>query len=367
MRFSLARYKEAITKLVRRRGYYYLRYYADGVLREKSTGTKMVREAREFQLEFMKNLPSSMTFSKYFCDFFHPDKCPWRKFRVANGGSVSDQYLANRRGYLRNHIMPQFGDRYIDHIKPSEIQRWLLAIESSLQTRKHIYNTMKDMFAYALMDGVIETSPMNAVIPPVVSNRDSRNAFTMEEFARLVEVAPQVSPKAQLTIWTLGSTGLRSGELRALTSSSVLPEKAIWVTKAMKGNKISTPKTEKSFRVVPITDNLYAALCAHIENNDLGPDDLLFPTSKESITRWVHLAKKLANIEREGLTAHSLRHTYVSFLRGTINESVLRLITGHTSDTSTNRYDQKWVQNTLQQVMPIKEVLTGLDVVNLSK
>ena len=358
----MPRYKEQVTSLIKRRGYYYLRYYENGVRKEKSTGSSKIRQARHFQLEFLENLPSSETFYKYFRDFFHPIQCPWRKFRINNGGKVSEMYLANRRGYLRNHIMPQFEKHHIDRITPAEIQRWLSKLDISLQTKKHIYITLKDMFAYAVMDGVLSTSPMNAVQPPVVSNRDSRQAFTIEEFRQLVTVAPEISPNAQLAIWTLGSTGLRSGELRALTASSILPEKAIWVRGAMKRGTVGAPKTEKSFRVVPITDALYTALCAHIEGNDIADDELLFPVSKESITRWVSEAKRLAGIEREGLSAHSLRHTYVSYLRGNINESVLRLVTGHASSASTNRYDQKWVENALQQVMPVKDALHGFDV-----
>jgi integrase len=353
--------------LFKRGRYYYFWYWDGDARRRKSTGKTTLSEARLFQQQFLRNQPSSGLLKAYLAGWFIADTCPWTQLRRLSGASVSDDYLENRRGYVDNYIIPAFGDRQMHSITSQEIQSWLYALNLSNQTRKHIYTTLNDIFEYSIAHDDIRSNPMSGVRTPVVSSKGVRGVFTQDEARKLVLAAQGVSRKAYLALWILWSTGIRSGELRSLYVSDVLskPQPALWVRKAMKRHGVvGETKTEQSFRVVPLVQPLHKELIDYVATQELHQEDRIFPVAKETVSWWVRKALEIAGIPKGNRSAHSLRHTFVSQMKGSIDQQQLFDVTGHSSAASTTRYDQRWVEQRLDQLTPVRGVADAVFVLS---
>lgn len=359
----MSRYREAHTKLFKVGSYYYFWYWDGDTRRKKSTGTGSRKLAKERQLAFLQSLPSSGTVRAYLQGWFDPSTCPWTRLRRQAGASVSDDYLENRRGYLKNHILPAFGDWQLSALTTGVIETWLYSLPLANQTRRHIYNTLNDIYEYAVKNKDVLVNPVSAVEAPVVSSRSRRKAFVGDEIQKLLRGARTVSNRAFLAIWTLYASGIRSGELRALRASDVLPESCLWVRSAVKrGGNIGEPKTEYGVRIVPIPKALTDTFAHYIEAYHLSDDSILFAVNRRTVSWWVQKAKELEGIQREGLSAHSLRHSYRSLMNDEVPESILHDIMGHSGSASSRRYDQRWKEKKVSELRKHRRPVESLTV-----
>ena len=114
---------------------------------------------------------------------------------------------------------------------------------------------------------------------------------------------------------TLYYTGMREGELLALTPADIDFEKStIIINKSYqrlgKEDVISTPKTEKSRRTVTILSVLSDCLREYIGKcYGLQPTDRLFPYTKSFLYREMEYACKTSGVKR--IRVHDIRHPYV--------------------------------------------------------
>lgn len=109
--------------------------------------------------------------------------------------------------------------------------------------------------------------------------------------------------------------GIREGELLALTPADIdLKNKTLSITKNyqyVSGKElITTPKTPKCIRTIPIPDKLcdcldeYMGLCY-----DLKPTDRIFPYKKEFLYKAMNKGCAASGVKR--IRVHDLRHPYV--------------------------------------------------------
>jgi len=80
--------------------------YADGYVEEYSKDNSKVR----------------IKLKKFASDFFVWNKCSWIKRQLAKGRRFSEAQAQHRRAHLVNHILPKFGNRYIDIITQIELK-----------------------------------------------------------------------------------------------------------------------------------------------------------------------------------------------------------------------------------------------------
>ena len=140
-----------------------------------------------------------------------------------------------------------------------------------------------------------------------------------------------------LTAWL---TGLRLGELRALRWQDVdLEVGELRVRQGVSRGKVSTPKTKKSRRTVPLASSLVDALRSH--QHDRGElvfcrdDGTMF--TKNSCRRPIQRACARAGIPTIGW--HRLRHTFATHLvaSGT-HLKVIQELLGYRTYKMTARY-----------------------------
>ena len=117
---------------------------------------------------------------------------------------------------------------------------------------------------------------------------------------------------------TLYFTGIREGELLALTPADIgFEKKTLTINKnyqRLKGQDvITTPKTPKSRRTIPIPDGLcdclqeYMGLCYELQ-----PNDRIFPFTKDFLYHEMEDGCKTSSVKK--IRIHDIRHSHASLL-----------------------------------------------------
>ena len=139
--------------------------------------------------------------------------------------------------------------------------------------------------------------------------------WTRDEFEQFIQVEKRPGYRAAFN--TLFYTGMRSGELLALTPNDIGRDRpVIHITKnfaIVNGEwMILTPKTPKSKRDVAIHHQLHRELLEYIDGMYLKPDDRIFYFTKSGLRAcFRHNARKAG---LEVIRLHDLRHSHASML-----------------------------------------------------
>lgn len=253
----------------------------------------------------------------------------------------------------RLYVEPVIGDRVLKNLTPEDIQkviRGVLIKGLSPTTARRVYATLHSAFESAMRWGLTFRNVCDAVSAP----RESEHNITPPDIA----TSNTLLQKAQETpygtpIWVLAYTGMRRGEVCALTWEHVdLESKSISVTGSVgriNGKlTISPPKTSFSKRLIQIDSTTVNLLEEHkVRQAEVqsalgaafGGPNLVFATPTGAILDPDTLTKTWQRIcRKQGLTyrLHDLRHAHATVLieKGTPVNTVQKRL-GHSSPSVT--------------------------------
>ncbi len=378
--------KESGDVFRRRNSKYWYFYYYQGNKRiaksTKETVKKYARQAKEAFFEKMENPKSNIQLEQFANDFFVWEKCSWIRRRHNKGHGFSEPVARSRRGHLENYIFPAFGKYSLSRISTKDADDWLEDLPLSNQTRNHILYTFRIVMEEARRGKYININPIKEC-EPYGKDARKRSIFTPEDYQLLFpHDAERFLIKELLEIWgnlkiatsfvVLADSGIRSGELRALTWENYLEDKsALWISRAVKeNNTIAQTKTGNS-RPVWASKRTMGLLGLWREKTPYcDPGDLIFfgtggpqvPIARKTLCNRFTAALNRAQIDRSGrwLTAHSFRHSYNTYYRSRIPEEQLRILTGHKTPSMTNLYDNPRIEDMLQRIKGTREVIEGV-------
>jgi len=161
------------------------------------------------------------------------------KRQLAKGRGCSEEWTRSRRAMLDKHFIPRFRKTRLDALTRPMIERFLLGLPLSNQTRNHLQYAMKTVLQEAEDEGIIARNPLDRAEPMRKQGR-RRDAFTLAElgmlFPRTTKGLLKVwgSPKYAALFLTMAYTGIREGEARALCWQHVLPEGWLSIEQAVK-------------------------------------------------------------------------------------------------------------------------------------
>ena len=231
------------------------------------------------------------------------------------------------------HIKALFGDMPIANIDVVECQRKFNSIDKP-SVKDDCFALLNEMLDKAVKIRYIDFNPLGAVEIKKHKKKESK-AFTHEEEKRFVQACQSNYRGVAFLIGLY--CGLRRGELLGLTTDDIhLKERYITINKQFQGGKTVPPKTDSSFRKVPILDNLYP----YLKDMDLTKHERLFPIKEHAIREHFQNALKASGLYGQGFKLHSLRHTFVTrCAENNVSSAVAQKWAGHSSaDMTQNVY-----------------------------
>ena len=193
----------------------------------------------------------------------------WFEFWIENiVGDLAPNTVRNYRERYIHNIKPILGRLKICDVKPLHCKRVLTKMDEDYagSTIRQTYITMGTMFKSALINDMITKHPMDGVkyTKPVRMVSDVKY-LTEDEQKKFLETAKRSHNYFQYAL--LLETGLRTGELIALTWDSINWEKrTLTVSKTLEFRhgqgcwRAGPPKSLQSYRTIPLTQKAFSIL-----------------------------------------------------------------------------------------------------------
>jgi integrase len=267
------------------------------------------------------------------------------------------------------HLVPAFGDWFVDAITKKDIEEWKAAQGRRIKRGDYSPNTVNGWLAIllttlrsAVEDLELERDPTRNV--ELLDTSDWRTyteeepgALTVNEVPRFMEKARELYPQ-HFAMLALGlTTGRRPSELRPIRRKGPTPD-VLWDEGVLlvrrsetKGQVVERLKQGKRGRIrwlrVPLPEDLMEILRWHAEHLPEGPmreSDLLFPSETGGYRAGSCLDKPIRGIAKAaGVTKHLsakfMRRTFQDLGRvAQVHDLVVRAISGHATADMQQHY-----------------------------
>ena len=304
----------------RTRGTWHLKWLEDGKPRRKQLGTIRdlpTREAAEkaakpFRKMLSKPMATETPIVRTLAEQYMIEK-------------MSNRFSTARslKAWLKNHILPEWGDQPITNLQARPVDLWLRNLALSPKSRVHIRNLIRQLWDYAMWRGDVplERNPMELVrIQGATKRQKKPRSLTVEEFQRFLA---QLEGPCRTIALVCISFGLRISECLGLRWSDVdWLNSRLCVERGIVRQIVGDCKTEYSGRTMAIDPAMLNVLQAWRQQSQFAAEsDWIFaspvklgrlPWSYPHILQVFYKAGRDAGIGR--LSTHTMRHTYRSWL-----------------------------------------------------
>ena len=299
-------------------------------------------------IQLQSRLSNDMTFADYAERWIvHVEKTGRKRPHVVD----TDAYRAEV------HLLPLIGHLYVDDIGKPELAMWMKRVPLikredgkpyAKETLRAAWRLLSTMLRDAeLLIGVKCDAPNNMRFRVDAPAQTKKPALTRSELSAMLAGLEFESPDIAAMIWVQATTGMRFGEVSALTWDDVDFDKGLLhVRRSQVEGKVYPTKTSTS-RTVPMFPEVRRRLLAHREWLDdkrwKREDGVVFPSRNGSFRTSTMTRKPLDRCcARAGIDKHvtnqTLRRTVNNLIRQHAGEIAARAITGHATQDMTEHY-----------------------------
>jgi integrase len=229
--------------------------------------------------------------------------------------------LASYRSMISQHILPKWGDMYLQDVRPTLVQDWLRTLTLSPTYKGHIRSLMYRLFDRAMIWELIgvDRNPMDLVEVKGVSKRRKRpRILQVKDAWRILDALAQ--PYRTIVLIAL-CFGLRISEILGLRWTDFdFKRSAVLIQRSAVGKRLNKLKTECSQDEVPLERGFifelkkWQALCLESEGQWLFPSPATGrPLHADSI-RADYLVPTGLQLGLGRIGFHTFRHTYRAWL-----------------------------------------------------
>ena len=291
--------------------------------------------------------------------------------------------------------------RKIEALTSEEIQRYLNSLKENYSNSyiKKIYEQISQAFNFAINRGYIIRNPLMDVVKPKSMKKDKVvRAMEIEEQQKFTEYLESKTIKEEpyKNVFLIQMfMGLRVGEALALRYGDIdLIKNVINVNKTLTKDKNErvimgdSTKTYAGIREVPIPEFIRDSIIEQMVIAKNNPDKQLFISNNGKLIDGKNvnrvLKERLSKLGIEGITTHSLRHTYgTRCVEAGMRAVALQRLMGHTDVSVTlntytsvfNKYkaselekvNQYYIDNALYKIKkPNEELIESSNVIDES-
>jgi integrase len=225
--------------------------------------------------------------------------------------------------WLRNYILPQWGEYPITKLQPRPVELWLASLKLAPKTRGHLRGLLHTVWDYAMWSGAVpvQANPIALVTVRGCSKRSRQpRSLNVEQFQRLV--ARLREPFKTMALLSL-CLGLRVSELLALRWGDVdCLNGKLNVERGIVNQIVDDVKTDGSRKLMKLDSELLAILRSRKPNSQFQADEDWIFASPLKLGRlpysytgfWRELQRAAADSGIGPLGTHAFRHTYRSWL-----------------------------------------------------
>ena len=309
-----------------------------------------------------------------------------------------ERYLATKTGVKPNtkmnygfvqNLMEQeeFYGKKIREVKVSDAKLFLIKLQQDGKghsTIKTVRGVLRPAFQMAMDDDILVKNPFQFELAGVIVNDSvTRKAITKEQMRNFLKFIHDdvVYCKYYEVVFILFHTGMRISEFCGLTIKDLdMDKRIIDINKQCQRTKmdihIETTKTNAGTRKIPMTDDVYEAFKAILEDRVPpkhekfieGYTGFLF-TDKAGLPlvamHWEHRFNSMVNrynqiyrVQIPNITPHVCRHTYCSNMaRAGMNPKTLQYLMGHSDISITmNTYTHLGLDDAKDEMIRLKEL-----------
>ena len=311
--------------------------------------------ARDKLYEVLKGLDPSAERKAARKAYTVKDLCDWYLLEAENGRLLSRKRrpikastLKNDRTAIQRHIIPLIGFRPLEGVSRPDVQRFYSDIVAGKTSAKRVGRggqttggkgaggrtlvLLHSIFEHGIRMGVANTNPVRGTRRMASQPKDRR--LSHDEIKRLGSALRQLAgegenPTPLAAIEFIALTGFRRSEALLLENR--------WIADDYRSIRFPDTKTGKQTRIIG-----EAATQVIKRQQKLRRSTFVFPAdytdgSFVGLPRVLTRVLKLANIE--GVSLHTLRHTYASIAAELgFSELTIAGLLGHASTGITQRY-----------------------------
>ena len=227
------------------------------------------------------------------------------------------------RCFLKNHVLPKWGDTLIQDVQPRPVELWLRELPLSPKSKTHVRSLMHGLVEFAMWSGLLDISrnPVSLVrnIGATRKVRTARSLTTEQFHALLIKLQEPFGTMALLSV----CLGLRISEALALQWADVdWLGSRLSVRRGIVNQIVGDVKTQGSAKTFNLAGELLERLKVLKQSSDFsGAEDWIFaspfklgrlPYSYTGTRQELERASKAAGIGH--VSSHAFRHTYRSWL-----------------------------------------------------
>jgi integrase len=286
--------------------------------------------------------------------------------KVVTGEIKSAKSRERWKDTLEHHLIPAFGDHYLDAITLRDLNDWRTDMAAKVRAGEYSPNTVNGWFSIlrvigstAVVEYQMERNPF-ALLKDLDTSEwrtyteEEPNSLTDEELSRWLEWFRVKEPQHYAFVYLGFMTGQRPSHLRPLrrrgAESDVLWDSGVLLIRRSetKGYVMNRTKTAKDQRIA-LPSDVVAVLRDHVamlefRDNAASRSDLLFPSdvggfrAASCLDKPFAAACKALGIAKH-ITPRAMRRTSQDMLRASdVRDVVTRSISGHATEAMTRHY-----------------------------
>jgi integrase len=301
-----------------------------------------------------------------------PQRMRWSAFAV----SCLERRIATKKiksaknrivwgSVLKTHLIPAFGDYYVDQLRFADFERWQLAIAAKINAGKMAPTTGNNhlrILRTIMNDAVhafrLDRNPLNGIEPFDTSEHEvysdeEPNALTVGEVRPFLVKMRELCPQHFAMVALGFATGLRPSSLRPLRKGGETPD-VLWKdgvllvrrSQTVGDEVMNTTKTCRKQRLA-LPEELVEILRWHVDVLPEGPmteSELLFPNEQGGFRSPAVLQKPFAVVSKamrlqKHISPRAMRRTFQDLARAAeVKDIVTRSISGHATEDMQQHY-----------------------------